>query len=566
MGDAQKAKTDRSISRHEWVIVLIVALIMAGFTILPYWVGYRAALDGTVFTGAIMNPEDTHTYFAKMLQGFNGRWLYTIVFTPEPHDPLFLGGFYLALGHIARATGLTLDAVWHLARITAVFILTFTTYWFIAWFVSDKKTRTAAYLLTIFGAGLGWLLFAFGQPYWLDWFPVDFKMPSAHFFFALLTYPHIILSTALLLVNFRLLLQAIEAPQQQKSWLYALGAGAANLLITILHPLLTYLFVLIGVLFWLYLTFHKRRFLWREGVLLAISFVPPGVMSLYYGYGLLTNDVLRGWDAQRSGTVSPPWPHYLVAYAPLLILAFLQLWKDRRDGVKRDISWAFLWVWLAAAALLVYAPLNSQRRFIQGVHLPLSILAATAFVGVILPWLLHTRPFQSLLTRPRYTRKKLSRFITAVFILLMSLSNIYVIASLITSNLIQQPDLIFRSQDEADAVAWLRENGDKTAVLLGAYETGNYVAALAGNQVVVGHWAETINYDDKMAETARFYDGQTSDAQRQELLQQYNVVYVWHGPRERELGGFDLETAVYLQPIYKNDTITIYAASTPVGQ
>ena len=270
----------QKVVRREWLTVLVITLILIALTILPYWLGYRTAPDGVLFSGTIMNPEDSQTYFAKMLQGFDGKWLYTIVFTPEPHEPLFLGSFYFLLGHIARLTNVSLDGVWHLSRIVGVVTLAFTTYWFIAWFVSARKTRMTAYLLAIFGAGLGWLLFVLGQTYWLDWFPVDFKMPGAHLFFSLLTFPHIIFSTALLLISFRFLLQAMASPQSQKSWFYAMGAGVANLLITLLHPLLTYLFVLTGVLFWMYLVIRARRFLWREGFLLAVSFALPGLMSL----------------------------------------------------------------------------------------------------------------------------------------------------------------------------------------------------------------------------------------------------------------------------------------------
>jgi len=553
----------QSISRREWLTVLAITLVLIAITILPYWLGYRTAPEGMIFSGTIMNPEDSQTYFAKMLQGFDGKWLYSIVFTPEPHNPIFLGSFYFLLGHIARLTTLSLDGVWHLSRTIAVFMLSFTTYWFIAWFLNAQKTRMVAYLLAIFGSGLGWLLFVLGQSYWLDWFPVDFKMPAAHLFFSLLTFPHIIYSTALLLISFRLLLQAMDNPDSQKSWLYAIGASVANLLITLLHPLLTYLFVLVGVLFWVYLVFRARRFLWREGFLLVVYFALPGLMSLYYGYSLLTNDILRGWDAQRESTISPPWPHYLMAYGPLLLFTFIHWWNGRRKEIKRPFTWSFLWIWMLAVALLVYAPLNSQRRFIQGVHVPLSILAAIGFMDVALPWLLKTRPFQAILSHPRYTSKKLSQFITAIFLLLMSLSSLYTVTSVVVSNSTLHPDLIFVPQDDKTATIWLRDNGENADVLLGDYQSGNYVAARAGNRVVLGHWAETINYDTKVAEVAHFFDEQTDDLWRQELLEQYDVSYIWHGPREKELGGFDPETAVYLQPLYANDTITIYTVTNP---
>ncbi|MEZ4646194.1 MAG: hypothetical protein R3E31_26315 [Chloroflexota bacterium] len=99
----------------------------------------------------------------------------------------------------------------------------------------------------------------------------------------------------------------------------------------------------------------------------------------------------------------------------------------------------------------------------------------------------------------------------------------------------------------------------ETAVLLGDYQTGNYVAAQAGQHVVLGHWAETVAYEQKVADVARFYAADTPETWRQQFLQAQRVAYVWYGPREQALGGFDPETAVYLQPIYANTTITIYS-------
>lgn len=548
------------IARSEWAVVVVVTLVMLGITAVPYLLAYATTQPGQVFMGILMNPEDSQTYFSKMLQGYDGSWLYTITFTAEPHEPAFLGGFYFLLGHIARWTGLGFEAVWHLARTLSVAVLMVVTYGFIAYFVNDRRTRITAYLLAVFSAGLGWLLFVLGQTYWLDAFPVDFKMAEAHIFFMNLTFPHIILSTALLMGSFWCMLQAYAFRSETRGWGYAVAASILNLCLGILHPLLIYLIVLTGSLYWLLLVWRARKLLWYEGFVLVVAYALPGLLYVYYGYSLLTNDILRGWDSNRSGTVSPPWPHFVVAFGLYLLLAVIHAVHQRRQKQKMSANWLFLWVWVVATALLIYAPLNSQRRFIQGVHMPLSILAAAGFVEVVVPWFMATRPVQKLLTNPRYTEVKLSRFITAVFLLFMALSNLYILASVSTSAVIQQPDPLFRTTDEMAAIAWLRaENGSAPApVLLGEYQTGNLVAARAGNQVVAGHWAETIRYDEKIAEVAQFYAGETDDSWRQALLKQYNVRYVWHGPREQMIGTFKPETAVYLQPVYQNETITIY--------
>jgi uncharacterized membrane protein len=177
----------------------------------------------------------------------------------------------------------------------------------------------------------------------------------------------------------------------------------------------------------------------------------------------------------------------------------------------------------------------------------------------VLPWLMGTRPFRALLAHERYSVAGLSRFIIVLFLLLMGLSNFYLIASVTTSAVIQQPDPLFRPVEERELADWLRANdGGRTAVILGDYQTGNYVAAHAGNPVVLGHWAETLDYDARVNEVAQFFAADTPDDWRRALLNRYNVVYVWHGPREQALGNFDPRQAAYLRPIHTQGNITLY--------
>ena len=126
------------------------------------------------------------------------------------------------------------------------------------------------------------------------------------------------------------------------------------------------------------------------------------------------------------------------------------------------------------------------------------------------------------------------------------------------SAVVQQPDLLFRLQPEADAAAWLRAHTPPDAVVLGAYQTGNYVAGRTTRPVVVGHWAETVAFDDKDASVARFFDPQTPDSWRRGLLARHDVSYLWHGPRERALGAWQPEQAAFLEPVYRQDGIVIY--------
>jgi hypothetical protein len=522
--------------------------------LVPYVLGYLLAGPDTAFTGIIMNQEDSQTYFAKMLQGYDGQWLYYIPFTAEAHEPVFLGGIYLALGQLARVSGLTVEAVWHGARIVADLLLFLTTYWFIAAFIERREWRVVAYLLALFGSGLGWMLFLMNQPLWLGTLPVDFHMPEAHLFFTAFTFPHVALGTALLLIILR---TSVRVQDGEASWMAVVGTGLCNLLIVIAYPFLIYLVILTNGLYFLWRWWQSRRFAVDSVIRLGLTFVPSAPLVLYYALVLQQNEVFAAWDIQAA-TPSPPWPHYLLAFGPLLLLAFLA-----QRSRPRLVDPTLLWIWILAAALLLYAPLNPQRRFVQGVHVPLSILATVGFLGVLLPRLLRVGFFQALLRRPRYTAQGLRRLLTVFFLAFMSLSNLYVFASVTLTAVVEQPYPLYRPQDEVRATQWLRQNSTPDAVVLGAYQTGNYVAARAGNRVVLGHWAETMDIQQKLAAVERFYDEETGDDWRQGLLAEQGVSFVWYGPQEQELGAFDPATVDYLRPVHEVGQITVYRVTSP---
>ncbi|MCB9418826.1 MAG: hypothetical protein H6667_03420 [Ardenticatenaceae bacterium] len=536
------------LQTREWVTAVFIAIVAALLLLIPYYLGYTFSTNEHRFTGILMNPEDTQTYFAKMLQGYDGYWLYTIPFTAEPHNGAFVGGFYLVLGHLARLTGLSPMMMWHVVRFAADVILFVVTFYFISAFITESRTRWLAYLLAIFGSGLGWLLFLFNQPYWLDAFPVDFKQPGSHLFFTALTFPHVAVGTAVTLLSILWLKQAADG-----RWQYGVAAGFINIILGIAYPFLIYLVGLTAVLYYLYLVWQQRRILWREGIITAVAFLIPAPLYVYYAYVLQTNAVFRAWDVQAA-TLSPPWPHYLLAYGIMLLMAGLYAWK-RPSTFPR---FAILWAWFLAVALLVYAPLNPQRRFVQGVQVPLAVLTAVFFTQLFIPWLERRRFWQALLARPRYSADRMARFTAVLFLLFMSLSNLYLFASVSLSAVVQQPDPLFRPQAEMDAAQWLRENVPETAVILSSYQTGSYIAGQAGQRVVLGHWAETVDYDTKAAQVEQFFAAATSDAWRQEFLRQNRVDYIWFSPREQDLGTFSLGEAGYLHTVYANDEVTIY--------
>ena len=78
------------ITREEWRWAAAWALALVAIATLPFLIAYWTTPEGLFYTGFLSNPEDGHTYLAKMRQGMRGDWLFHMPFTPEPHRGAFL--------------------------------------------------------------------------------------------------------------------------------------------------------------------------------------------------------------------------------------------------------------------------------------------------------------------------------------------------------------------------------------------------------------------------------------------------------------------------------------------
>lgn len=532
--------------RQEAVAAFLFALILVTVTLIPDLLGFAFARPGTVFMETLMNPEDTNSYLAKMQQGYEGFWLYTIPFTSKPHSAEFLGGFYILLGQAARPLGFSILQMWYVARVVSALCMFLIAWSFIRSFLPDVRTRWIAYFLALTGSGLGWALFAVGQSYWLGDFPVDFKMAEAHLFFTALAFPHFAAGVCLIIGSLWLSFQALVNERTR----YALVAGAVNLALAVVYPFLIYLIAAVLILYWLNLCLESKRIRWRSAMDAAASLAIPMPLLVYYFVVLRTNPVFQAWDAQAV-TLSPNPLQYLVAYGVMMLLAVPTL-------VNREMR--PLWLWVLAVCLLVYAPLNPQRRFVEGVQVPLSILAAAGLVSYYLPRLRSSGPFKRLATLPRYSEVGLERFVVLGVLLLLSVSNVYVLMSMSFTAAVQQPYPFFRPQAEVEAVDWAGANLPSGSIILSAYETGSLIPTRSGLRTVIGHWAETIDFERTYDSVSTYFAGKMTESQRSDLLRKERVSYVFFGPRERSLGDFHPDTDPRMTPVYDNSEVTIFRA------
>jgi hypothetical protein len=108
-----------------------------------------------------------------------------------------------------------------------------------------------------------------------------------------------------------------------------------------------------------------------------------------------------------------------------------------------------------------------------------------------------------------------------------------------------------------EALAWLSTHSSPDDVVMAHHETGPYVPRLAGTKTMAGHSQFTIDFDEKTQVIQRFYSGQTTSADREDIVKQYQVRFVFIAPYERKLG-FNNDIPAKWELVYSREDVQIY--------
>jgi hypothetical protein len=526
--------------RRVWIVTLATVVL----TTLPYLVGASSAPPGTTFSGAILDLPDYNSHLAKMQQGARGDWLYQLLFTAEPHQPVLLQTFYVALGHVVRWSGLSLDVVYQLARVVCTMLMVWAVWAFMAHFLPDKVAWWAL-LLCLFGGGMGYLLFWFAPNMTANVSPIEFWLLDAYTFLAAFASPHLAAGIALLALAClsldRWTSRSEPGSVRARHALPLLTLFLSLLAVALVQPF--DLLLLDGILIAAVARGILRRQMSPVKALAGLALIGISHMAIV-GYDWIVLSQYPVWQsfAAQNVTLSPPPVYYLLGYAPILLPALggIVLALRRRAGLL------FVPIcWILGVAALVYAPLATQRRFVLGVLVPMAALAVYWLANVALPWL-----------RDRLRRRY--RLVLVVYGAVATLTTITLLAwLLVTTRSTLNPDLYIPDEDRA-AWNWIADHAPVDSVVLAAFTDGGNLAARTGRWTVLGHWIETTDYSRKKEDVRRFFSVEADDAWRLSFLRAQHVAYVWYGAEEQRLGDWSPATASFLRPVFETSTVRVF--------
>ncbi|MEO8744770.1 MAG: hypothetical protein ABI455_05755 [Candidatus Dormiibacterota bacterium] len=437
---------------------------------MPYLYAYAVEPQGHVFMGFFYLGDDANTYLAKMRQGWEGSWAWENRYTTESSPTAYLFMFWIVLGHIAALLNLPLIVVFHLARVAAAFALMAAAWFFICQFLEDRNARRFAFFFCAFGLGMGYVIQALGHPVIFGHVTdtLDWRMPELTAFYSVLALPHFAWSGVFAALGVVLTFKAI----QRGSLLLGVLAGLAWLGQASIHPQMP---ILMGGATAVALVLRPAPP--RGWVAAAIAFAIPAPYILYSYFAFVGNPEVQRWTFHSKNALPPETFSLLFAIAPQLLLALAGLPAVLRRRSREDL---FLVAWLVLLAAILYLPNPAgdlRRRFLDGIYLPLVVLAARGMYETILP---------------RIRSVRVRGLLPFTYISFAAIGSAFlVLAPLAVAG---QPQYSTTTA-VYDGLSYLGANA--AGRVLAMPGVGLYIPAYSPDTVYVGHYDETFDYVNK---------------------------------------------------------------------
>jgi len=546
-----------SIDRKEWRLIIWFIIIVILLTTLPYFYGWLQTPDNYTYTGLhSLTPGDTHVYFSWMEQVKQGHFISEDLYTSEPQARILLNSFWSVEGLIAKYTGLSNNLVLQATRIILIPFFIILLYLISAYLWADKFWRKISFIFLTFASGIGIVISIFlpGSVYskgWYNW-PLDMWAPESNNLLTMFQSPHLIFSTGLIILILWLSFLAFE----KNKFKYSFTAGLLALILLQFHPFHTPTIfgVLVGYFIIQFLINIKQLkshqdYLFnivKHATTIVIISLPSVLYWLYLGaYDFVT--IIRTY---QNVCLTPSLWVTLVSYGFIIILAVWAIYQFIRKKQFNNKS-IFLVVWLVVQFSLLYSPFPFQRRLMQGLQIPMILLAVFGLQFIY-------KYLQQKLTAKNFDFYINNKYLAIIlFILLFTSSNInnWIREIAVFAEIYPQ---LYVHNSSITGYDWLKNNTIADTVILTDLYNGNLIPGRTGRKVYIGHGVETLFFESKLMQMVWFYSTNNLDAKKIKFLQQGNIDYIFYSPNEKGIGDFNPAEKKYLKNVFSQEEVQIY--------
>lgn len=546
------------VSGREMLAVMAWSALIVALTVAPYLWAIERAPDEHQFGGFIWGVDDGNVYLSWMRQASEGRLLLRNQYTSLPQDPHFFNIFLQALGRITAWTGQHPAVIFHAARLAGGLVLLPAIYLLAAFVTRSVAARWAALALASLGSGVGWAVGLWVQaqgsavPSLLR--PPDYAPPPPHTwqvvpeavtFLSLLLNPLFVWSMALLC----LVMIASVVALERRSVGWSIAAGLTLLVVANAHTYdVVVAFGTVGA-YALTLVALGKVPLRRAVVHCAIIFVLAAPAPVWAWWASHQDPAYLA--KLETKTLSPRPVDMLVGYGLIALLAAAGAWwAIRRRGERPRALLPVCWAVVNAA--IIYLPVSFQRKLVEGMHIPLCVLAGLGLAHVIGRWLAPpaaedapepgARPVgerrRRLSARAQAPPERLVLLIALAVALTLPSNALFVtgcLENVATNNrgllhVLQPP--VYLTFEEVRAIRYLAREAEPDDLVVGSPFTSSYVPVRARCLVFAGHWAETLHYPDAVSYVVKMLMPERSPRVLRAALREIGADWVLFGPRE----------------------------------
>ncbi|MFC1618004.1 hypothetical protein ACFL2B_01840 [Patescibacteria group bacterium] len=540
----------KSISKKERKIIIIAIVVVIAITTLPYIYGWLDTPEDTTYIANYHRASGDHYVYLSMIEEVKagGITLHNL-FTSEEHKAVQVRPFWFALGIIAKTFNIEARLIIQLFRIILIAISIPVIYLTISTFLKKRAPRLIAFILSLSAAGFGYLYYRFVPEiipniYTINFYdtPTDIWLTEGTPLLLFVASPHFQLSLICLLLSLVFFVLGFK----QKNFKYLLISGGLNLFLAFFHTYETVFIILIitiyAIGFFIWGTRckgFKQSLTYFYRWLVPILVVLPGIA--YQLYIFKTEPILKSWSEQ-SRTISPDIQYYLWGYGLVLAFAILgAVLLIRKLNIRHK---DFLLTWFIATWPLLYIPIAFNRRFIEGLFVPMGILAA---LGIY--WL-----YQKFRDKSLAKRQIFILFMIFLFMIALLPTNAYNIWSFIEIQRTYKSTPFYLPLVEKEALDWLKNNTTLDDVIMSEHVSGYYIPAFAGKRVYIGHDLQTAFFEEKKKQAETFFNDNTD---KSNWLKENNLTYFYYSPSEQD-NEFDPTNKPYLDEVFANDSVQIY--------
>lgn len=515
-----------------WMLVAVLVVVTTAL----YARARSAPFPDSEFSGTFVFDQDSHFYMGMARQAAEGRWLFAVPFTSEPHEPALPNLEWLVMGWIARwTTGDVVDAM-HVVRVAGLVALVFGVVRLCALVFATTRWRLGVAVAALTGGGFGWMLGVPGLAEHASAFTFLDTYAGVHPFFWMLFQAHFVVGQAVLVAC--LVAYTGSVVRGRGAWVAALGAAA----LALTRPYDAVVVAAAGGLFALSRRLRRDGPRARGDWALTAGALPP----LVYQSWLFADHEVFGWLG-RQGVLLPPEPGNLVVslglaafVAPFAVARMLGDPALRRGATTSVAVRVVVCALLAALAFLyAYPPVKFTLQVVPAVVIPLTVFALALF-------------------EPRDGRrpKRLAVVVVVALLVVHSLTSVAFYASkwsAIDRGAHRIPNELVAMYE------WFDDEVEPGAVVMGSFETCNRLPRHALVRTFVGHSYATVDFKRKRRLAELFYLPLVDDAFRLHLVDEHGITHVVHGPDEVELGSWDPDGARWLERVYRSRGVSVYA-------